>query len=296
MNTNKTRSYIFVIISMIFWSFSFVWFKIANVIYDPITIIFLRLIISSTLLFSILILSKRFQKIKTKDLKFFVSLSFFQPFLYFIGESFGLQLISSTIVAVILSTIPIFTSIVAYFTYNEKPRLTTLLGMVISIFGICVMILDGNMNLKISPWGILLLLLAITAAIGYSFTLKNLVTKYSATNIVFYQNSIGIIYFIPVLLIFNYNKITNFEFNTDALLAILQLAVFASTLAFILFSNGLKQLGPVTSNIFVNIIPVFTALFSFLMGMEDIGFKQIISIIIVISGLFISQTNQKTNT
>jgi len=34
-------------------------------------------------------------------------MAFFEPFLYFIGESFGLVYISSTIAAVIVATIPL---------------------------------------------------------------------------------------------------------------------------------------------------------------------------------------------
>jgi hypothetical protein len=41
-----TRVYLSIVFAMVFWSLTFVWFKIVNEVYPPFTIIFLRLLIS----------------------------------------------------------------------------------------------------------------------------------------------------------------------------------------------------------------------------------------------------------
>jgi drug/metabolite transporter (DMT)-like permease len=82
---------------MIFWSFSFIWFKEANKIFPPITIVFVRLVISVVLLTSFLILTKNFMKIRKQDRKLFLILAVFEPFFYFLGESFGLTYVSATV-------------------------------------------------------------------------------------------------------------------------------------------------------------------------------------------------------
>ena len=108
---NKFRTYGAVVLSMIFWSFSFIWFKIANEFFKPITIVFIRLLIATTLLTAYLIITKKFMKIRKEDRRLFVMLAMFEPFFYFLGESFGLTYVSSTVGSVVISTIPVFATI-----------------------------------------------------------------------------------------------------------------------------------------------------------------------------------------
>ena len=71
------------LLSMIFWSFSFVWVKVVYEAYGPLTTVLFRLLISSGLLLLFTVASHKLQKIQPGDLKLFVLLAFFEPFLYF---------------------------------------------------------------------------------------------------------------------------------------------------------------------------------------------------------------------
>ena len=86
---------------MIFWGFSFIWFKVANKTFSPITIIFIRLLFSVILLTTYLIATKRYIKIRKEDRKLFLMLATFEPFFYFLGESFGLTYVSATFCSVL---------------------------------------------------------------------------------------------------------------------------------------------------------------------------------------------------
>ena len=110
----KGKPYVALVFSMIFWSFSFVWFKIANKDYDPIAIVFIRLCIAIVFLSAFLWITGRFTRVKKGDRKYFFLLALFEPFLYFLGESFGLTYVSSTVGSVIISTIPVFAVIFAW--------------------------------------------------------------------------------------------------------------------------------------------------------------------------------------
>jgi drug/metabolite transporter (DMT)-like permease len=72
---------------------------------------------------------------------------------------------------------------------------------------------------------------------------------------------------------------------------ILQLAVFASCGAFILFAYSVKNMGITRANVFSNSIPVFTAVFSFMILGEKLTAQNITGMAIVIAGLFMSQIN-----
>ena len=72
---------------------------------------------------------------------------------------------------------------------------------------------------------------------------------------------------------------------------IIELAVFASCGAFILFAWSVNRIGITKANVFTNCIPVFTALFSFIILGEKLTIQNIIGMMIVIFGLFMSQLN-----
>ncbi|MBC8004507.1 MAG: DMT family transporter [Verrucomicrobia bacterium] len=281
------------ILSMIFWSFSFVWIKIVYEAYGPLTTILFRLIISSALLFAFTLLTKKLQKIQKGDLKLFLLLAFFEPFLYFMGESYGLMYVSSTVASVIVATIPLFAPLTAWYFYKEKLSLSNLIGLVITFFGVSLVVLDTSFNFTASPLGVSLEFLAVLGAIGYSSVLKGISHRYNTFSIIAYQNVIGAVLFLPFWLTFEYNDFTQVPFNEKAFGAIIKLAIFASTFAFILFTYSIRTMGINKSNVFINAIPVFVAVFAYFILGDRLDYHQMVGIAIVISGLFLAQINWK---
>lgn len=278
-----------IILAMLFWSFSFVWIKIVYLVYNPITTVFLRLLISSILLFIIGKGFKQIGSIKKEDRLSILTLAFFEPFLYFMGESFGLKYVSSTIGAVIISTIPLFSPIAAYYFHKEKLSNMNVVGILISVIGVGIIIFNKSFSLIVSPIGLFCMLIAVGAAVGYSVVLKKLASKYNPVTLITYQNTLGLIYFLPIFLILDWQHFMEAVPTQEVLTALLLLAVFASTLAFICFTYGLKYLGITKSNIFINAIPVFTAIFAYFILGDILNFQKIAGMMVVIGGLFLSQ-------
>lgn len=281
------------ILSMIFWSFSFVWVKIVYEAYGPLTTVLFRLLISSGLMLIFTLLSRKLQRIQPGDLKFFVLLAFFEPFLYFMGESYGLKYVSSTVASVIVATIPLFTPVVAWYFYKEKLSKTNLFGLVITFFGVSLVVLDSSFNFTASPLGVALEFLAVAGAIGYASLLKGISHRYNTFTIITYQNLVGAIFFLPFWIGFEAKDFTSIPFHAEAFWAIIKLAIFASTFAFILFTYSVRNIGINKSNIFINIIPVFVAVIAYIVLGDRLNFHQMVGIAIVISGLFLAQINWK---
>jgi len=277
------------LLSMICWAFSFVWIKQAFESFNPLTVIILRLMISAGLLYLILKLMGRLIPMRKADLKWFLLLAFFEPFLYFMGESFGLELVSSTVGAVIVSTIPLFAPITDRLFFRSKITWTNILGIIISFTGVLMLIFKDDFSLAAPLKGILLVFLAVFAALGYSVVLKKVPRNYNAVSIITFQNAIGILYFLPLFLIFDAPKLGDKMITTEAITAVLLLAIVASSLAFIFFTHGMRIIGITKANVFVNMIPVFTAIIAWWVLGDQISLQMIIGIVIVISGVFVSQ-------
>jgi drug/metabolite transporter (DMT)-like permease len=286
---NKFRTYGAVVLSMIFWSFSFIWFKMANEYYRPITIVFIRLVIAIVILGSYLFVTKRFLKINKKDRQLFFMLAFFEPFLYFLGESFGLTFVSSTVGAVIISTIPVIATIGAWLFFKEKLKAVNYAGIILSFIGIIIFILKSDGSLSFNIKGLLLLSFAVLSAVGYNLTLSKLVGLYSPVYIVFVQNLIGAVLFLPVFLIFDIRIFLNVHHTILTLKPVIELSVFASCVAFILYAYSVRNMGISKANVFSNCIPIFTALFSFILLGEKLTFQNFAGISVVMAGLFLSQ-------
>lgn len=289
MLNDKAGVYISVVAAMIMWSLTFVWFKIANEVYGPFTIVFLRLLISTIILLGISWFSSVLQKMQRGDLLRFLVLAFIYPFVYFIAESLGLTMISASQGAVIISTIPLIVPLGAYLLLNERVTILNLAGILISFTGVIIVVMKRNFSFDVPPAGILLMLVAVFSAVGYTLMVKKLTEKYNAFTITTYQNTIGTVLFLPLFLIFEYREFPSSRHSLEAIVNLGYLAVFGSSLAFIFFNYGVKVLGATKTEIFTNIIPVLTAVFAYFMLGEDLGFQKLVGIGVVLSGLFLAQ-------
>ena len=181
---NKFRIYGGIFLAMIFWAFSFIWFKIANKTFQPITIVFLRLVIAIIILTSYLLIKKKFVKIRKEDRKLFLMLAVFEPFLYFLGESFGLTYVSATVGSVLISTIPVVATIGAWIIFRERLKIINYVGIIVSFIGIMIFVLNKDGALTFNMKGLALLMLAVFSASGYNLTLSRLVGNYEPVFIV----------------------------------------------------------------------------------------------------------------
>ncbi len=279
--------------AMIFWAFSFVWTKVAFESFPPMMLVFLRLTISSILLMGTLMALKKFQKIEAAHIKHFMLLALFEPFLYFIGESHGLVYVSSTMGAVVIATIPVFSPIAGYFFFGERLTWTNLTAITFSFIGVLLIVFDGGFTLQAPTAGLLLLFLAVFSAIGYATVLKKIPHTYNIFNVIMYQNIIGAIYFLPVVLIFDLHQFELNTVTTSSIQALMMLSVFASTFAFILFTYGVRQVGVVKANIWVNAIPMFTALIAWMVLDEVLTLQKTGGIAVVICGVMLTQIKLK---
>jgi drug/metabolite transporter (DMT)-like permease len=287
----KSRSwvYILVILSMVFWGMTFVWTKIVLDYWEPVTIILFRLIVSSAMIFGFLKLFGRVQKVSKKDYGLFILSAVFNPFIYFIGENYGVKHSSATVSAVIIATIPVFTAIAARTIYKERLSVINILGMVLSLAGIVVMLNGPEFNLRASGKGLIWLTMAVISAVFYAIVLKKLAVKYSSATIVATQNLIGIFLFLPLFFIFDFQQFTETKITGELITNIILLAIFGSSLAFIFFTIGTRELGVSKTNLFSNLIPFFTAVTSFIVLKEEFTVIKIVGMVTVIGGVVMSQ-------
>ena len=296
MTQNKTLfGYIGISFSMLFWGFSFVWTKqLLNAGFPVFTIVFFRLLIASIIFVSLFKIQGKLEKIRKGDFKKFLCLAFFEPFLYFIGEDFGLKFSSASFASVIIAQIPIIVSVTMHFIEKEPLSWKLLVGIIISIIGIAIMTVGIDSCMSFSMQGFCWLLLALVAAGGYSVMLSRLVQDYSPITVTTYQNMLAIPFYLPFVCVFDLHQWGTIHWSFQSLLSLVCLAVFCSAGAYMLYSFAAKKIGITKTTVFTNAIPIVTIIIAALLGQESFTFQKFAGIILVVIGVIFSQMKRKT--
>ena len=277
------------VVAMIFWGMSFVWSTQVYQNLNPTATIFLRLVVATIFFTAILFIFHLNEKVQKKHLGLFALAAMFEPFLYFIFEGYGLKNTSPVIGAGIIALIPLVTPIAARIFLKERLTPMNIVGFIISFVGVIVMLLNKNLELTASLKGILFLSGSVIVAVGYSIALIRLTKLYKPLTITWVQNIIGMIYFIPLTLIMEHFEPSNFANVSGYIVPLVCLGIFCSATAYALWAFAFSKLGASKANVYSNLIPVFTAIFSYLLAIEKMTTFKIIGILVVVVGLVLSQ-------
>lgn len=295
---------------MLCWAGAGIAVKEALTVFTPLTLIVLRFTIAVLLMLTIGLIFRKsevlgLQRPDKKDIPLFLLGGLFQPFLYFIFETYTYQSFASpTIAEAMLSTQPILAPLFALVLLREQVTRNNIIGIVISTAGMLLLLLAGMGDYNLgNPIGILLALLTVSMSVGYTIVLRRIPSHYSSLSIVFYVQSFALVLF---YLLWGGNKLLTpsilgmQDFSSPEMLnavgSVLYLAVFASVTAFILFCYTVRQIGVTRANVFNNIRPVFTALLMWLLFDERLPIWKLIGILLIIIGLFISQRKSISTT
>ena len=292
----KDRNYIVHlagVVAMIFWGMSFVWSTQTYQSLNPTATIFLRLVVATIFFTAILFIFRLNEKVHRKDLKLFALAAMFEPFLYFIFEGYGLKNTSPIIGSAIVAMIPLVTPIAARIFLKEHLTAMNIVGLIVSFIGVIVMLLNKNLEFTASPKGILFLSGCVLVAVGYSIALIRLTKLYKPLTITWMQNIIGMLYFIPMVVIMEQFEPSKFGNVGEYIVPLVCLGVFCSAIAYALWAFAYSKLGASKANVYTNLIPVFTAIFSYFIIHESLTVNKIIGIVLVVLGLVFSQMKGK---
>ncbi len=288
MRNNQFKAYSFIVLSMIIWGFSFVWSKSLLSVFSPMALVSTRYLLAAFFSIFFLLINKKNFKLKKKHFPLLIALAFLEPFMYSVCEIYGIELTSSGIAAIMISTIPITIAIANFFYLKEKLTPLNLFGIIISFVGIAIIIIDKSFRLYASYSGILFLTGSVIAATISGFVLKKLTEHYTIPTIISYQNIISAFLFVPFF-IYYYPKIIVIKFDAENIFSLLSLAIFASIVAFSLYTYGITKIGLTKTIVFGNLIPIFTIIIAYFYFKEIVTVQKAMGMLVVITGLFLSQ-------
>lgn len=285
-------AYLLVSIATFFWGLSLIWTDMIIDMHVPVFVFtFMRMCLAGIIMLIASGVTGKLQKIEKGDLKWFLLMVFSEPFLFFIGESFGLKYTGSpTLVATIVATIPVFVMILGYLFFKETLSLVNRSGVLITLTGVIMFVLLGGEVLHTDYYyGLAIIMIAVIGSCGYTLVCKKLTSKYTPFTITTYQFAFAIPFFAVTFIIWGLPEWKPEFLSFQVLRPIICLAVLCSCLCFGLYSNAIDKIGMTKASIFTAIIPVVSAIFAYFMGRDSFTFLQIVGMAITLVGVVLSQ-------
>ncbi len=285
--TNEFKGYIFALVTILVWGSSFVVTKILLDYITPTEILLVRF--SLAVIFLMIIHPKYNFKWKFKEERYYIISGIFLAS-YFLFENNALSNTFASNVSLIIATIPLLTSVIAFTIFKEgKLKFVNIVGLIVSYLGVILIVVDGKTNINVSLIGDIL---AFIAALSFSF--YTIFLNKSIDNHIIVKTRKVFVYVIVVIFLYAllfHEKIILSEINQPIVFGILFLGIISSSLAFVLFNQAAKILGAVKANNFTYLNPVVTVITSFVVLSEGITLNKVVGGLIVILGIIISEKN-----
>jgi drug/metabolite transporter (DMT)-like permease len=202
----------------------------------------------------------------------------------------------ASIVAIIISSNPIFVCIFSAYLLKEKFSLKTIIMLIVGSCGLFLVIFEEFLlttNVENMYYGILFAIIAsITYALYTTLSIKEIVkTNTLIINI--------ISFFFGSIVLFLYAMITNINLSipTDSstLVYLLYLGIFVSGIAYFLFFTGLKNLHTTKGSSFFLLKPIFSCILVYFIFGEILNLYQYIGMCVVIMCIILIYTDSSSN-
>ncbi len=252
--------------TMLLWGISFVVSKVILDQISPLTYMGVRFLIASILLAIIMVLRgrPRFPR-KVHGLIALTALA--EPVAYFLFESYGLRLTTATTASLIISTIPMAVMVMAALTLGEPIAPRGIVAVFLSVGGVMLLVFGADAGTASTAatgpaqhgLGVLLLFGAVISAAMYITLARNLTQKHDPVNLTVVQTWWGAGVFV-ILWQVQAPAARAVTLTPPGWIAIAFLAAGATVTAFLLYNWALRYETAGRASLYINAIPVVTAI------------------------------------
>ncbi|PLR89154.1 DMT family transporter [Bacillus sp. T33-2] len=210
---------------------------------------------------------------------------------------FSLHYTTSINASIVNSTTPLFIAVLSFLMLKERLSFVQVTGIALSVIGIVFILSKGSMTTLASfsfNTGDLFVLVAVIFWSIYSIITKKYSTILPPFTTLYTTSFIGVIILFPLSLLEIRQPGVSVIFNPASFLILGYVGLFASIVAFLSWNTGMAKIGAAKSGIFINLLPVFAALFATVFTKETLMWYQITGGFIVISGVILSSKKSRT--
>ena len=292
MSTKINFAYIFLFLSVLFWSGNFIVGKFASYYHiPPFSLNFYRWFFAWIILapFTLPEIIEKKNYIKDNYKLFIVlgitSVTIFNSIVYY-SLNFT-QVISGVLM---ISTIPVMIMFISSILKIEKTNIFQILGVIFSFIGVILIITKADLkllkNLDFNK-GDLTMVMAMFSWAIYSALLKKKKHELSQLTLLQVIISFGLIFLIPVYII-EFKMGYLIKLNTSFILVLAYVVLFPGLASFIFWIKGISLIGPNRAGVFLHLMPILSAIMAMIIFDEKFMFYHFLGAIFILTGIILS--------
>ena len=286
----ENRTNLMMVLTTAFWGGSFVASKIALPEFPPMTLTFFRFLIATAIIFPIMLSKSEALVPDRKDLPLLFGLGFFGVSGYFAFQFTALLYTSAANASTINALNPLVSSVIAsYLSYEKLNRRR--FGLILLAFsGVILTVTGGDIrvltNMQFNK-GDLIMLLAMFSFSIYGVYSRRATQRYAPLLVTAYVFLFGLIQVTPLMLLENV-YLDALSFSSRAWTGIVFMAVGSSVIGYLIQQVSIQRLGVNRTSLFINLVPLFAILFSYLVLGDPVTVINIVSAVIIGTAVFLN--------
>ena len=297
---SKIAGHIGALITVVCWGCSFIASKVLmeGASMTPVEVYVYRFSLAYLMMFALTF--KQLRSNSWKDELQFALCGICSGTLYFLMENYALIYTTAGNVSLLSSISPIFTAILLSAIYKTKMKKGEIIGSGVAFVGVALVILSEpiskGLGMEIHPIGDILALSCALSWAVYSIAIKRLIPIYNTfflTRKLFFY---GLVTSFPMLFVQREPLHLNvlFDFSHPVFfLNLLFLAVMCSSMAYLLWNESMKIIGPLATNNYLYFQPPVTMFVGCILLGETIYPFGYVGCILVLLGLIITDKMKK---
>ena len=254
----------------------------------PFTVMFLRYSFAIPILFVWMWIKEGNVVPRAEDRKALVIMAFTSVFLYQIGYMFGMQKTAASDASLVIGFNPIFVAILSVFALSHKLTTKSMSGIFLSFTGILlIFIASPNVDIPLEERliGNSLIMFGAFAYAIYVVVMRQYVLndgQLSSLSLIAWVSLIGWFFFIPFVL---EESPWDRSWSSNEWLLIGYLGILSTAFSYVFFAIGVEVIGANRASSFVNVVPIFGILSSWLWINEKLGWIQLVSFALIYFGV-----------
>ena len=309
---NNTKIYTAMVFTAFFWSGAFIAGKLCVPYIPTYTLTFLRFLFAAAVMAVVLMIQNKKTEGKVQEKKEGISPA--KPYrlqkkhvpiflftgivgmvgyhVFFFASLKYTTAINSSIIAAMN---PSLTMILAALFLSLKVPARQAAGVILSFVGVVLTITGGDVGVLMTlsfNKGDILMFVAIICFAFYSVFSRAKAKDIPSTGLTFYSFLVCTIFLIPFVI---WEKPWTFfgDIPSSAWLGVLYMSVFASVLGYLIQQVSFKRIGASRTNIFINVVPVFSIILAVIILGEELEIIKIFTAAMIICGVIMCQLPQK---
>ncbi|OLO40373.1 EamA family transporter [Alkalihalophilus pseudofirmus] len=288
--TTPILTYIMLAIATSTWGSAFIAGKVAIESFEPATVAFFRFFGAMLLLFPIMwMMEKNRPKPTKRDWGLFALLGLTGIAIYnicfFLASKHAPVIKSSLFIA----ANPVLIVLLSGWFLKETITKRHIVGMIVALFGVAIIITNGQLldlvKTGFEPIDFVLLGAVISWAL-YSVLGKVVLGKFSAIVSTTYAVFFGTLFLLPFALYeLTWSQVQGATVGVWA--SLLHMSIFVTVISFIMYYQGIKQVGAAKASIFINVMPVSAVIMATIFLGETFTMAHGVGALFVLSGVYI---------